>query len=226
MNAPRSQTLLLLLPLLSACGGGGGGTVTPPASQVLQEIEPNDNALNADYIGQLVPGDFVEIQGSILECCSDPYDGFAFYAPGPVELVMTLIEANPAADLDFCIYDPTIEQMVACWETDLHPEVGVFDFAGPGELHVVIASYVGDSDYLLQIEARPLPPLMLASQAEPEVNRAASVRAAKRFERYSKEPVAEAVRVISPEAVRALSAELEQDSELLLPAVLFGSAGM
>jgi hypothetical protein len=214
MIAPRSHQLLSLFALLFvACGGSGEGEAVAPTSQALQEIEPNDNALYADYIGELRPGDYVEIQGHVLECCSDPYDGFAFYAPEPVELIFTLVEANPSADLDFCIYDPTVESMVACWETDLHPEVGVFDFAGPGELHVVIGSYVGDSHYLLQIEARPLPPLMLASQAGPDVNRAPGEKAARRFRAYGGERVLEAEAAALPE------------QGLLLPGGLIGPSG-
>jgi hypothetical protein len=205
MIFPSSRLLLSsLVLLLPACGGGGGGAAVAPPSQALMEVEPNDNALYADYIGELVPGDFVQIQGNILECCSDPYDGFAFYAPGPVELVMTLVEANPGADLDFCIYDPSIESMVACWETDQHPEVGVFDFAGPGELHIVIASYVGDSDYLLQIEALPLPPLMMASQAGEDVNRGPGEKAARRFRGYARERREASVQVEKPVFEEAL----------------------
>ena len=60
MIAPRSRQLLSLLVLLLPACGGGGGTVSSP-SQLLTEIEVNDNATYADYIGELVPGDFVLI---------------------------------------------------------------------------------------------------------------------------------------------------------------------
>ncbi len=69
MIFPSSRLLLSsLVLLLAACGGGGGGAAVAPPSQALMEVEPNDNALYADYIGELVPGDFVQIQGNILEC--------------------------------------------------------------------------------------------------------------------------------------------------------------
>lgn len=224
------SSLALLLLLLSSCGGGGasgGGTVvvegtttTPPP---LYEIEPNDVAAYADYIGEIIPGDYIEIEGHITECCPDPYDGFAFYAPGPVEVILTLNEANLAADLDFCIYDPTIDQMIACWETDLHPEVGIFDYAGGGEFHVVIRSYIGDSNYLLEVDVRPLPPsvaLLTGGPGEPQS--APSPSAIERFADYS---APRKTRAESPVLGEQLLLREDASELLLLPGGVLRSGG-
>lgn len=160
MQHPLASALFLAPLLCAACGGGTSGTVvvaggSPPPPLI--ELEPNDNALQADCIGEVFPGDRIEIEGHITECCPDPYDGFAFYAAGPVELVLTLFEDSPTADLDLAIYDPGVDAVIQCWETDSHPETGVFRFAGGAEIHVVLHSFIGDSSYLLRVDVNALP---------------------------------------------------------------------
>lgn len=173
LNRPLA---LIVLGSLCACGhshddshhsggsvtiGGGGG----PA----HEVEPNDDVFNANYLGAVHAGDFIQIEGHITECCYDEYDGFAFYALEPVSVVITLHEASPVADLDFAIYIPEIDDFVAAWETDNHPEFGVFDFAGPGEFHIVINSWIGDSSYLLDVDVQPLFPAAPGADGGPEL---------------------------------------------------------
>ncbi len=135
-------------------GGGGGGPV--------HEVEPNDHAWNANSLGSVQVGDSLQILGHITECCPDEYDGFAFYAIEPVSVHITLFEDNPLADLDFAIYIPAIDDFVAAYETDNHPEFGIFDQGGPGEFHVVINSWTGDSSYTLQVDVQPLIPAATA----------------------------------------------------------------
>ena len=172
------------------------------------EIEPNDNALDADYIGEVFPGDRVEIEGHITECCPDAYDGFAFYAGGPVELVVTLFEDAAGADLDFCIYDPGIDAVVACWETDAHPETGVFNFAGGAEFHVVVRSYLGDSSYLLRMDVNALPAgTVFAATQGP------SAEAQRRFAGYSGEALEP--EVVQVDAERLLLVEGLQEAQVL-----------
>jgi len=152
-----------LLPL-AACGYSHhdhhelqpGTEPDPPLPLV--EIEPNDHASTADYLGEYHPGDYVAVEGHITECCVDPYDGFAIYAPYASSVYITLHEDSPGADLDFCIYDPVIDEMIACWESDSHPEGGIFDYAGGGEFHIVVDSWIGDTTYLLEIDMQPLAP--------------------------------------------------------------------
>jgi hypothetical protein len=168
----RPLALCLLTSLVACCHadhdshsgsvtiGGGGG----PA----HEVEPNDDAFNANYLGAIAPGEFIQIQGHITECCHDEYDGFAFYALGPVSVRITLHESNPFADLDFAVYIPEINDFVAAWETDNHPEFGIFDFVGPGEFHIVINSWIGDSSYLLDVDVQPLFPATPSPDGGPE----------------------------------------------------------
>lgn len=159
-KTPPPQLLSVPLLILIGCSGSLEATapVLPPppdSSDSFFESEPNDHASNANYIGELRVGDYVMIEGEVSECCVDPYDGFAFYAAEPLQLTITLTELADA-DLDFCMYDPTIDQMVACWETDVHPEWGVFNVGLPADLHLVVASYYGTSGYTLEIYADAL----------------------------------------------------------------------
>ncbi len=130
---------------------GGGG------SSPYLEVEINDDAWNANWVGEIRAGDFLPIEGFITECCPDAYDGFSFFTYEAVRLRMTLFESQPGADLDFAIYIPEIDAVVAAYETDNHPEFGVFDFVGPGEFHIVVRSFSGDSNYRLEVDVRPLP---------------------------------------------------------------------
>lgn len=150
---------------LAACGSSGTDYVSTPSSGggPLYEIEPNDDVEHADYLGEIRPGDFIAIEGHIRQCCGsssncclDEYDGFAVYALEPVSVVLTLTEYTAGTDLDFAIFLPEINSVVEAFETDNHPEVGVFNFQGPGEFHVVINSYMGDSSYLLEFDVQPL----------------------------------------------------------------------
>ncbi len=152
---PAALLPLLLLP--AACSHRGSvviiDTTEPPT---YMESEPNDDAWNANDFGALLSGDLFRIEGTITECCPDPYDGFAFYAPEPVEVFLTLSGHSYSSDLDFCIYDPVADQFIACYESDGDPEFGIFAIAGPGEFHVVVDSYFGDTSYTLEVEVLPL----------------------------------------------------------------------
>jgi hypothetical protein len=151
---------LIALACLAACGHGhyksghvpiGGGAGGP-----IHESEPNDDEAHANYLGSVRVGDYLEIEGHLTECCVDEYDGFAFYALEPVSVHITLHEANPFADLDFAIWLPEVHDVVDAWETDNHPEFGIFNFAGPGEFHIVLNSWIGASAYLLVVDVQPL----------------------------------------------------------------------
>ncbi len=122
----------------------------------LFEVEPNNDAAHADYLGEIRAGDFVAVEGHISEFGNDEYDGFAFYALEPVSVHITLHEFYSGSDLDFAIYIPEIDQVVDAWETTNHPEFGVFNFAGAGEFHIVVDAWAGDSTYLLEVDVRPL----------------------------------------------------------------------
>ncbi len=209
-----------LFALVAGCGGHRSGTtivITEPEvveepEGPIYEIEPNDHASTADFIGEIRAGDLLTIAGHVTECCPDPYDGFAFFAAEPVDITITLTELDLAADLDFCIYDPVLDEIIACWETDSHPEVGVFAIEGPGDFHIVIASYTGDSYYELELDVRPL---ILPSTFAGDGVRIASTPAEETRRRF------DAYRVPAASKARALLID-RTDQELILP---FGPAG-
>lgn len=201
MKSFQSIPLLLLACSLVACGNHSHHKKSsPPLNNTLFEIEPNGNAANADYLGEVFPGDFISIEGHIRECCGvapgcclDEYDGFAFYADQPVSVRITLTEFSAFADLDFAIYLPEVGAIVELFETDQHPEFGVFNYQGPGEFHIVVNSYIGDSSYLLDVDVQPLflasDSNFAASSSTGSVSsqRAGSALARERFARYSKQ---------------------------------------
>jgi len=156
----RTPNCLLTLPLaLAAChhhaghhsGSGGGGT------PVFLETERNDDPLTANDFGVLLPGDRFFIDGAIRDDLADPFDGFRFTAGVPIHVDFRLFANNVLADLDVCLYDPQIDQTVACFATADDPEIGGVDvFAGGLDFHLVVESFVGDSTYSLEISVLPL----------------------------------------------------------------------
>jgi hypothetical protein len=155
---------ILCAPSLSSCfvrdcpGCGAGG---PPT---FFEHEPNDQASMANWIGGIEAHDKLEIRGSITHFGPDFFDGFAFVAEQPIDVQVTLIADDPSADLDFCVFDPILNDYVACFETPNQPETGLFSVLEAGrEFHLVVDSFSGASSYSLFVEAFPV---SLASHAQ------------------------------------------------------------
>ena len=153
----RSAILAPGLALLAACGhshhGGGTGTGVP----VFLEAERNDDPLSANDFGHLRPGDHFFIDGFVRDDLADPFDAFAFTADVPLHVDFELVIRNAAADLDVCLYDPQIDQTVACFATSDNPERGGVDvFAGGLDFHLVVESFLGDATYSLEIVVLPL----------------------------------------------------------------------
>ena len=132
------------------CGGGGG---TP----VFLEQEPNDDPLTANDFGVLRIGDRFFIDGFVRDDMGDPFDGFAFVAGEAIHVDFQLFSGDLAADLDVCLYDPQLDQTLACFATDVNPERGGVDVdAGGFAFHLVVESFVGDANYSLEISVLPL----------------------------------------------------------------------
>jgi hypothetical protein len=155
----RPLAAAFLLSLLAACYddddcddcGGGGGT------PVFFEQEPNDVPLTANDFGVLRPGDRFFIEGFVRDDPSDPFDGFAFVAGDAIHVDFQLFSGDLAADLDVCLYDPQLDQTLACFATDVNPERGGVDVdAGGFAFHLVVESFIGDADYSLEISVLPL----------------------------------------------------------------------
>jgi hypothetical protein len=130
------------------------GSSSPP---VFREAEPNDDVFDANYFGLLYPGDLFYIDGFSTDRGTDPFDGFAFTAGQPIHVDFRLFIDDPFADFDVCLYDPQLDEIVACYETADNPESGGVDITLTNlEFHLVINSFVGEGPYSLEIAVTPL----------------------------------------------------------------------
>jgi hypothetical protein len=151
----------LLVPLLAAlcacydcddCDDDDG-----PGLPLFQEAEPNDDPLTANHFGLLAVGDHFLIQGFVRDDAADPFDGFAFTAATALHVDFQLFIDTTSADLDVCLYDPQLDQTVACFATQENPEQGGVDVSAGGiDFHLVLESFVGDGPYTLEIVVQPL----------------------------------------------------------------------
>jgi hypothetical protein len=128
----------------------------PPPVFSFVELEPNDAAPTANYLGAIYPGETFLVRGFIEDSGLDPFDGFALTALEPLEVELLLWIDEPFADLDLCFYDPASGSIEACFETAADPETGWLAFGGPADFQLVVASYSGDSSYTLEVIAHPL----------------------------------------------------------------------
>lgn len=164
------HTYLITLALIGAASAScspSSGRAVVFSSPPIQEIEPNNNAFQPDSIGAVASDTYLQIVGSIQQgppagnysdaFGGDSFDGFAFYVDEAVEIEFVLYASNPYADLDLWIYDPFYDEYIARFESIASPEYGRVTFPYLGEeFHVVVTSYSGDSDYTLEMIARPL----------------------------------------------------------------------
>lgn len=152
----RTSTLALALTLLAGCHDHDdcddcGG------SPVFVEDEPNDAPLDANSFGVLRSGDHFFIEGFVRDDAGDPFDGFAFTAATALHVDFQLFMDTDTADMDVCLYDPVLDQTVACFATQNDPEQGGVDVAAGGlDFHLVVESFVGDGPYTLEIDVQPL----------------------------------------------------------------------
>ena len=153
-----------LLPIALLIAGCSPATSDDPA--IYTEWEPNDDALSANDFGVLYPGDFFYIDGNSSDDGSDPFDGFAFVAGGPVHVDFRLFDDPYSSDLDVWLYDAQLGEVVGYYETEQHPETGGVDIVAGGlEFHLMVRSYFGRSDYTLEIAVSPLPVTFASSSA-------------------------------------------------------------
>lgn len=129
-----------------------------PSVPTYFEFEPNDDPFTANDFGVLVPGDHFFIDGFISDSGFDPFDGFWFTSAQPIHVDFQLFTDNPSADLDICLYDPVLDQTISCWETANNPEQGGVDVTGGNvDFQLVVNSFIGSSDYALEIVVYSLP---------------------------------------------------------------------
>ena len=106
---------------------------------VIEELEFNDTPLSANFIGTLRRGDRIRIEGVIGDPFTD-IDGFAFVSDGPIHVDFELFAPR---DLDVCLFDPALDQTVACFATANDPERGGVDVFGDGlEFHLTVEACI------------------------------------------------------------------------------------
>jgi hypothetical protein len=156
LRAARWGSLLPLTALATSAACAHSHS-DPPPIPVYLEVEPNDDPLTANAFGWIYPGDHFFIDGRIDDRGFDPFDGFAFTAAGPLHVDFQLWIDDPASDLDVCLYDPQLDLTLACFQTAVNPERGGVDvYAGGLDFHLVVESFVGRSDYSLEISVGDL----------------------------------------------------------------------
>jgi len=128
-----------------------------PGLPLFQEAEPNDAPLTANHFGILQVGDHFLIQGFVRDDVADPFDGFAFTAATALHVDFQLFIDTNTADLDVCLYDPQLDQTVACFATQSNPEQGGVDISAGGlDFHLVVEAFLGDGPYTLELVVQPL----------------------------------------------------------------------
>jgi hypothetical protein len=160
LNTPFARPLLLAgLLTVVGCSGGidtfGGDYFGPP---VYGEHEPNDSPWEPDILGLVDTHSNFIVEGYVEAVGWDTVDTFEIEASEPVAISFELYGDSLFADLDLCLFDPDIGQVVACYDGSWNPEEGYFTLDWPGKRVVLmVEAYLVDSSYSLEILASPLP---------------------------------------------------------------------
>jgi hypothetical protein len=168
-HAPHASMFatLVLAALAASCRYGDCDDCGSDFDPTIYESEPNDQACCANFLGTLAPYDNLTIRGSMSGFSPDFFDGFALQAAQPMDVRVELVSDDPFADFDVCIYDPLIDDFVACFETGAHPEVGLFSVLDSGrEFHVVVTPFSGVGGYTLYVDAFPISLAALGAENE------------------------------------------------------------
>ncbi|MEZ5978444.1 MAG: hypothetical protein R3F34_09520 [Planctomycetota bacterium] len=154
-------TVLVLTALLASSACTRHGVLVPgEPTPYYYDAEPNDDSRHPQPIGPLYPPEQLVIRGSVCGVWGfgyDATDAFAFQAMSPARVEFHLAAYDGTADLDLCLVDPFLEEVVAHWDS-AGDEWGSFDVPGAGvDFHLVVVAYSGTSDYDLELRADPLP---------------------------------------------------------------------
>ena len=148
------------LPLLVLGAFGSACHETHRTVPVYQELESNDIPATANHLGVLQSGDRLLIEGVIGNPFLD-IDGFSFVSGSAIHVDFQLFADR---DLDVCLYDPEIDNTVACFATANHPEQGGVDVFGGGlEFHLIVEACIErgcfplpGTPYTLELTVQPL----------------------------------------------------------------------
>jgi len=160
MSRQFQPALSVLVLAVAACHGSVhvSGRPHPRPTPLYFESEPNDSVVDADFVSTLAGTQRLTVRGDLQAEYGD-VDGFAFVASGPVAIDFVLEEFDLFGDLALCLYDPLLDEYVACYSSILD-EKGSFDVLQPGrEFHLVVYSEHFDcgSSYELDLFVTPLP---------------------------------------------------------------------
>ena len=103
LNSKAPFLALASLTLVS-CGHYNKGYSGPPT---YHEIESNDDAWNANFVGYADSFTHILIRGHVQAFGFDRFDGFAFITEEPMTVQFKLRAHDAFADLDLCVYDPS-----------------------------------------------------------------------------------------------------------------------
>ncbi len=160
----RSFSWIAVLTLLGACGGGGGGgssganvsgavlvpgAVPPPTP----EIEGNGSFDAAQRLPRLHAGSVLAVAGRAGG--DDEFDGFSLSSAQPLWVQARLEQLGGAAGaLGLQVFDPVALQFARL--DDVQAPKG-FAFLLEGAAQLVVEGLSVEADYMLTIEARPVP---------------------------------------------------------------------
>lgn len=163
-HATLATLALLAFGSLASCSGSSGSShSTTTTSWTFSEVEINDTALTANIAGDLYVGDHYTIFGHTTDNGFDPFDGFAFFPQQSLELEFSLTPTDPAAVLEICLVAPFGGPPPVCWNTTMTSGVGFLTIAPGQEVHLVISSLWGATDYRLEVAGYP--PVYAATSA-------------------------------------------------------------
>ena len=148
--------------VVEAHGGAGAyelALAADPPFSPLREREPNDDASHAAYLGQVLEGETLTLEGS-LDAAADPADGFLLLVPASSRLACRL--DHPA----FTSYAVLVEDATAGGASAPLAlarfegaaggvQVGEVDVAGGTLVHVAATSASGSGAWRLVIEVLP-----------------------------------------------------------------------
>jgi hypothetical protein len=148
--------LLMMAGALGSCGGGdhddgfheSGGCV------LVRELEPNDTALTAQFLGDAFVGDCVDVAGNIFDAADE--DTYRFLVQESLNLVVTL-DHSPLVDFDIQLFNADTQRLIRDCGSNVVPEVCVVSFdvgAGDIAVDVVVTSFGGAGTYTLTLDAQ------------------------------------------------------------------------
>ncbi len=173
---PKSKQLLIEddLPAIGKGKGAISGQISVQEIPVLPEIEPNDDPIDSDVVGTLVPGTVARVVGSVddggvpFSYDFSDFDGFRVTFSGDQDVSFILMH-EVANDFDVLFFDDEFGTLsgvpngflpdLSFLITEFVPEAGILslDLGGGGavSLDVVVASWLGTGNYVMTMVSGP-----------------------------------------------------------------------